>query len=209
MRNLLLILLVLSSMSFARRRTPKIDNSRIAREDVVYIDGTETVYSPIFWQATGGVKSLLLQASDDSTAGFASDSACASVELMQVFDNGTGNVIVLPSRAHPDSTGWPYGADFMLYDSLDIADMDTASYWSRVALPSQNANDDTVGTYYNDSLNAVGTAPGAFSYIPIVPDYSPGLVLKFTGKANNSTDGDGSRWIVRWYQENGAPVTEK
>jgi len=203
-----LIILMCVDVSYARRRrTPLINNSRIAREDVVYVDSLDVVYSPIFWQADGGVKSLLLQANDTTSAGFAGDSCVVSVELFQVFDYGAGHVVLLKSRAHPDSVTFPYGSDFVLFDSLNILAMDTTSYWTKVSIPNININGDTAGVYYNDSLNAVATAPYAFTYLPIVPDYSPGLVLKFTGLAGNVISGNGSKWIVKWFQENGQPVT--
>jgi hypothetical protein len=174
--------------------------------DTVILDGTETEYMSMHLQDNGGMKTLIIEARDDSTAGFANDSCCASVELLQGFNAGNSrNVFLFPSRAHPDSTTWPYGSAFSLDDSLHIAEMCTTCAWVRTATP-RVAFGDTVGWNYNQELDSAISGYGALIYYPISPDFSPFLTVKLTGKANNLKRG--SRWVLRVVQEDGIKVSK-
>jgi hypothetical protein len=175
----------------------------IVQIDTILLDGNETEYTALFSQDNGGAKSLLLEVMDDNSAGFASDSACARIELLQAFGLGDDkHVAVMPSRAHPDSTGWPYGVSFVINDSLRIAEMCTTCTWVQVASP-KTLFGDTVDWEYGGDIGSTVQTFGAMYYVPITPDFSPFMVLKFTGRANNAKRGAGSRWIVRWVQEGG------
>jgi hypothetical protein len=202
----LLALLLYNTAQGAAKTSPPY-NSKIAFIDTIRVDSTNVYYSDIFWQDNGAEKMLLIEADDDSSAGFADDSAAVKIELLQVarfLPNSDRYVVMLPSHAHPDST-YP-SLNFVLYDSLDIADMDTAAVWSRTAVPTKNLLGDTTGYTYNDVIGSAATGYGAFAYAGYTPDYSPGLVLKVTGLTSNKITGVGSRWIFRWIQVDGTKM---
>jgi hypothetical protein len=164
--------------------------------DTIWVDSTSVVWSDIFWQDNGGEKCLLVTLDDTSQAGVADDSASIKLELYQVFaDNAQyrrdfKNAWVLPSRAFPDSTSWPYSSSFALFDSLDILDMDSTAMWVRTATPvikRYGNRIDTLGYYYDTQLDsAVTDGSKAYAYVPIVPDASPGLAFKITGLARGA-----------------------
>lgn len=219
MKQTIILILALFTILFARDsrpRTPIVENSRLVHIDSIYVEETDTVWTDIFWQAAGEYKSILIEANDDSTAGTASDSACAQVTLWQVWDIGKSGVIVLPSRAHPDSTTWPNGSDFIISDSLDILSMEDSALWARGHLPYTTGTDSTstggdtidVAGYYNNVLDSIygGTQPGGYAYYMLSPDYSPGLVLRFVGRISNLTAG--SRWRILWFQQKAQNVTK-
>jgi len=205
--NLMLISIALLLFASATGAAPapysKGPYNTVVAVDTIYLDSTETEYTTMYLQDNGGAKSLVLEVFDDSTAGFASDSAAASIELLQGFGLGDDkHVALMPSRAHPDSTTWPYGGDFVIDDSLDVADMCTTCVWQRVATP-KTLFGDTVDWDYTQDVSSTVSTFGAMYYLPITPDFSPFMVLKLTGKASNLKRGSGSRWIVRWVQEGG------
>jgi hypothetical protein len=188
-------------------------NSERYYSDTLYIDSTETEYSDIFWQVGGGEKVLLVDAADTNAAGFASDSATVSIELMQVFGDpaNMSKVFMLRSRAQPDSTLWAYSDSFFISASLAIATFDTLAYWSRTATTLSDLGAAAVSGYtYGAALSAaVTTGRHACIYRPLVPDASPGICFKIKGAAGNAKRGAGSRWILSIYQVSGQPVTVK
>jgi len=193
-------------------------NSRYVFEDSVFIDSTVTVTMPIFWQDNGEQKFILLEARDDSSTGFASDSFSVKIEARQVFplNNRIGDynsfpyAVDLASKAHPDSTGYPYSSDFILFDSLDILDMDTACVYARNLIPATNSAGDTVDWVHGDTLLTLQTSGfGAFEYVAVPFDYSPGLTLKITGLLRNLKRGTGSFLRVRIGQLMGTNVKAK
>lgn len=185
-------------------------NAERVYSDTLYIDSTETEYSEIFWQAAGGEKILMIDAQDTSSAGFASDSASVSIELMQVFHDpaNASKVFMTRSRAQPDSATWAYSDSFFISASLAIATFDTTAYWTRTATPLRNPQGDTTGYTYGSALSAAatGTSRKAITYRPLVPDASPGICFKVKGLAGNNKGGAGSRWILSIYQVSGQPV---
>lgn len=167
--------------------------------DTLYIRDTEAKFSKIFWQPDGGVKSLLLSLDDTLAAGFANDSCKISVELMQIFYMTDKNVIVLPSKAHPDSLTYPGGKSWFLWSALEAKTIDTAALYLR----------GVTGTGYTDKIGAATTPRAAYVYMQIAPDFSPGICLRITGLNGNAKRATGSRIIIRWIQEIGSPVLGK
>jgi hypothetical protein len=204
MKRGLAVLLMLAGAAMARRSVEPLNT--LIWVDTLTIDSTETEWTDVYWQDNGAEKTLVVEAWNDSGTGFASDSACVGITLYQVFHlPGANSVVRLGSRAHPDSSTYPFGsAAFSLFDSLDIADMDTTALISRTAVPQVSSRDDTVGYYYTNTFGSAATATGAWAYISFAPDFSPGLVLQVTGKASNGIRGAGSKWVFRWYQSGGA-----
>ena len=189
------------------KKAGQMQNSNVVLDETMYVDATASVWTPAFAIDRGAYLSLLIEAFDDSTAGFASDSACVSIELYQVFPdtrNGVGYFNVFKSKAHPDST-YP-GTDWFLFDSLHIADMDTLAAYTRDADSVTIRQEKTV--IYGDSLVMADTnvVYGAQVYIDFAPDFAPALALKVTGKADNLTEGTGSRWRFKIIQMAGEPV---
>ena len=211
MKKLLLVLL-LASVVMGVTRKPY--NSHILLTDTVLVDSTEVEYTQIFWQDNGAEKSLLIEAYDDSTVGIASDSASVKIEVYQAFNRGIknqGEVVILPSHAHPDSTTYPFGSSFILYDSLEVKEMDSTAVWAKTSVPLLDVRGDTVGLDFQDGLDSLQTSGfGAFEYTTVgPPDFSPGLVLKITGLSSNLKRGSGSRWIFHWFQVKGTPTKGK
>ncbi len=208
----LFIILLMVSMLFARgKRTPEIENATIVNIDTILVDGTDTAWTQIFWQPAGTHKSILIEANDPNQAGLGSDSAAVQVVLFQVFDKGSdkSEVYLLNSRAHPDSTGWPNGTDYIINDSLDIADMAQTSLYARTSEANESGNE-SYAPVYNDTLGAVAsTQDGGTAYYALSPDYSPGIILRLVGRLTNAATSTGSRWIIRWYQQKSQPVTTK
>lgn len=203
----LMVVLVCAVAAMARYTAKP--TSTLLWVDTLVIDSTETEWTDIYWQDNGAEKTLVIEAQNDSATGFADDSACVLVQLYQVFHGPSNNVIRLPSRAHPDSSTYPFGSAFNVFDSLDIGDMDTTALIARTGVPELSSRGDTVGYYTNDSFGSAATATGAWAYISFAPDFSPGITLKVTGKASNGKRGVGSRWVFRWYQSLGAAVNTK
>jgi hypothetical protein len=188
-------------------------NSRVVWEDSVRVDSTASYRLPMFWQDNGGIRTLVIEARNDSTAGFASDSAAVRIEYRQNFPlskslPNSGNfpyILSLRSRAHPDSLSslWRGGSSFLLWDSLAIQSMDSAAVYSR----NRVLRAGTTKYSYGDSLKTLQTSGfGAFTYLSFLPDYSPGGNLVVTGKANNGKRGVGSVWKFRLYQQIGTSV---
>jgi len=205
---LLTVLLAALAVSAGRAPSRPAYNTRHFY-DTLYVASTADTFSQVFWQDAGMEKTLLIEMNDTSVAGFDSDSCAFKLELYQAWQTQPeSTIILLPSRANPDSTGWPYSSDFVLFDSLDIADMDTVSTYRRVAIPSTDLSGDTTGYYYKtgiDTLISVSAQIAAFAYVPIAPDASAGVAVKITGKASNKK-GAGSRIILKWFQVKGQPV---
>ncbi len=209
MKKTFILLLVLFTVISARgKRTPMIENAKLVTIDTIFVDATDTAWTQIFWQPAGTYKSVVIEGNDTNTAGLGSDSAAVQVVLFQVFDKGPdrSQVVLLDSRAHPDSTSWPNSSDFIISDSLDVADMAQTSLYNRTSELNISAND-TLGYVYNDTLGTLATTQtGATAYYMLSPDYSPGIILRLVGRLTNSTANTGSRWIIRWYQQGGEPV---
>jgi hypothetical protein len=203
MKKLLLILL-LSVIAYGKSTVPPV-NSSIVRSDTIIVSRDSVRYTPILYKMNRGMhKAVKITMNDTTNAGFASDTGAIRVEVYQAFNNfkDPSKVDIFPSRAHPDSSH-PGGTDFRLYDSLDIADMDTSAEWVlSVGGARVSASGDTLQLWYSESLDSVITAPlGAKSYMFLVPDYSPGLLLKVTGLIGKEIP-----VIIDWYIRDGTPV---
>jgi hypothetical protein len=212
-RSILTVVVVLAAVCFSKPMStagPML-NSDWVFVDSMRIDGTETKTTKAFGIDKGAQLSLLIEARDDSSSGFADDSASVQVKLYQVWPVSVGSreyFVRLNSKAHPDST-YP-GADWILFDSLDILDMDTASYYHRDVTIDSTGNRGKVRVW-GDSLvtaDSVGVV-GAVEYIDFAPDFSPALMLQLTGNLRNAKRGVGSMWIVRVTQLGGTPVKNK
>jgi hypothetical protein len=176
-------------------------NSFMFWNDSCRIDSTETKYLRVLANDAYANKTLLIEARDDSSAGFASDSACVKIEIVQVWPINRGNIeyfVELNSRAHPDSS-YPGGSDYVLFDSLDILSMDTVCVYKRNRVTITNPSGNS--SYAGDSLKTLQTSGfGAFVYTCLPPDASPAGVFKFTGTSKNEKRGAGSFWRIRGYQ---------
>jgi len=196
MKYLAIIMLIVSMVSAQKQRTDRMINTKLMRTDTVYVTGTGTAYTPIFWQAKANEKTIEIIMDDTSSAGYASDSASVSVTVKQVFDMGlTKSVNLYNSDAYTSG---------LLYDSVTIADLDTVTTWLRETAPIVRYGRDTTGYYATDALDTLTTRE-ASAYVQLVPDYSPGLVLLITGLTDNKV-GSANRVIIRWYQQQGLPV---
>ena len=193
-------------------------NTRYVFEDSCNIDSTDTVWMPMFWQDNGKEKFFLFEARDDSSDGFDSDSFSVKIDAYSVFNlnnrigdyNSFPYMVRLPSQGHPDSTSFPYSSEYILYDSLDILDMDTACVYARNLIPVLNSTGDTVDWSYGDSLSTLQTSGfGAFSYLQADFDYTPGLMLRIVGLTRNLKSGVGSFLRVRVGEMQGAPSKMK
>jgi len=223
MRKTIILLLLAVCVVFGRARNYggplTVRNISNTFTDTILVDSLDVEYSEVYWQCENVNWSLLIEAFDDSTAGFASDSACASVELLQVWPYGGGkHFVVLGSRAHLDSAIYVTASTaLMLWDSLHIADMDTAAKWVRSIDYYAGANSTDSIAYFIDELDSVETSThGAFAYTSPANkggEYSvyesPGIVIKLTGLLNNLKNGSGSRWIITITPTGGQPVYNK
>lgn len=212
-KTVFVLIFALFTISIARgKRTPMIENARLVHIDTIFVDGTDTAWTQIFWQPAGTYKTIMVEVNDTNTADLSSDSAAAQLTLWQVFDKGKDHsqVVVLPSRAHPDSASFANStSDFVLSDSLDIADMLQTGLYDRTSEVNISLGD-TLAPVYNDTLSTIATTQtGAFTYYDLRPDYSPGLLVRLVGRLTNAATATGSRWIIRWYQQTGQPVTTK
>lgn len=174
-------------------------NSNYIYTDSIWVDATDTVFSSAFPIDEGAHLTMILEARDDSAAAIGGDSACVRVELWQsypIFKGGRGYLVTFPSKAQPDST-YP-SPDWVMYDSLDIADMDTAAAYMR----DLKGADHRKTKIWGDSLVISDTLGnfGAMEYFAFSPDATPSAVLRFIGRATNKRIGPGSRWIVRIQQ---------
>lgn len=215
------ILLIAACAVFAvsSRSDYKPYNSHVIFEDSVWIDSTEVKTMEVFWQDNYAQKAVLVEARDDSSDGFASDSYSVKIEVYQDFPltndiSGKYNrfpyFVHLPSRAHPDSSTYPYGTDFILFDSLDILDMDTLAVYVRDSIPVTNSYGDTVDWAFGDSLKtAQESGFGAFAYQCVSFDYTPGLSFKITGLTRNRIAGVGTLTRIRMYGLDGAVTKGK
>jgi len=205
----LYVLLFAACIVFGKveKKAGSMQNSNVILDDSMFVDGTAAVWTPAFAVDRGAYLMLTVEARDDSTTGFASDSACVSIELYQLLPDvrhGKGYFNAFKSKAHPDST-YP-GTDWFLFDSLDIGMMDTLAAYTRDTTMFKIRQQ--TETIYGDSLVMADTNDvyGAQEYIDFAPDYSPALALKVTGKANNLTDGSGSMWKFKVIQMAGEAV---
>lgn len=208
MKRVVLLVLIIIAVVHGRTNTQE---NQLMYADTIFVDSVNVSYTKVFWQDKGTYKSVLIEAFDDSSAGFASDSISASIELKQVFNLGPKYFVVMNSRAHPDSTTYPNSTNFMLSDSMYLAKMDTTAKWIRTAIYKTNLLGDTVETNYSDDIatQATTTNRGAYWYQDLAPSYSPGILLKLTGKLQNKCKGPGSRWIIRLFMQEGEPVKQK
>lgn len=204
MKNVL-FMLVAAVAVFAQTPNyrPHPTNAMLFWEDSARVDGTDAVTFKAVWQDEIANKVLLVECRDDSSSGFASDSACVRVTAYQVFPMaGAQNsdlFVMLNSRANPDSTT-KYGSSvFNLFDSLNIKSMDTACVWKRNYVLSSNTWG-SKGPYPGDSLKTLQTSGyGAFAYTALPVDFSPAYTIKLTGLAPNAKRGAGSMWKLRIY----------
>lgn len=189
------VLLMVVGVMAQGRHTARPFNT-LMWDDTLIIDSTESEWTSIYWQDNGATKVLLVQAYDDSAAGFADDSACVGIDAYQVFN--VGNKVAVRIRST--------GADSSISDSLQLASMmDTTVSYLRNVSYKVRLGGDTVWTY-NDEWDTLSTDTCAFWYSTLAPDASPGISFKLTGKASNKIDGDGSKWILRVYQLIGSPM---
>lgn len=202
----LMLLLMLAASSFGYRRSVNMRNTDIIFEDSTRVDSTETVAMMAFGIDHGADFTVLIEARDDSSAGFSADSASVSMKVYQVWPVAVEDefyFVRLESRAHPDSTTslLSGGPSFTLFDSLDILEMDTASGYFRDYVGNTAGNRDEA-RHYGDSLVTLDTLSnfGAMAYTTFVPDVSPALQFEFTGTSGNKVEGVGSMWKVRVYQ---------
>lgn len=186
-----------------------MNNTRLVYNDTIRVDSLSAVWTQAFAIDQGVNLILELEADDDSTAGFADDSACVSVELYQAIPETRDNIgywKLYKSKNDPDST-YP-GTDFFLFDSLDITDMDTAAVFFRDTTSFTQRSGGGKIMVYGDSVVTADTLSKftALEYLAFTPDLTPALALKFTGLSPNKTEGVGSLWIIRVYQMYGDPV---
>lgn len=179
-------------------------NARSYYVDTVFVTGTDTAYSEIFWQGTNYQQSFVIEADDTSAAGVGGDSAAVAIEVLQAFEDGSRDVLLLHSRAHPDSLSFPYGSRFLL-GNLDATTMDTAAVYKRVRVPRIGVRGDTTGYIYSTEIDTLGSDVKALDYYTFPVHYSPGLVFRLIGAAGNKA-GSASRWIIRAYEQPGSPV---
>lgn len=217
MRRSLLLVVLMASFAMGANFDPFA--SYLVFEDSLRLDSTESKFMKVVYQDNGGNKTIVFEARDDSSAGFTSDSAAAKIEVFQVFPiaklgqnkmGGAPYFLRLKSHAHPDSSTYPFGSQFVLFDSLEAKTMmDSAAVYAR-DIESDTTAIWRVSKSYGDSLKTLQTSGfGAFTYSSVPFDYSPGFVLKFTGKASNKGTGVGSIWKVRVYQLAGTSVRTK
>jgi hypothetical protein len=204
------VLLACVAIAGAAVRNNNPLNSFIVWEDSVRVDSTETKRMTAAWIDNGAQLALVVEARDDSSAGFADDSASVAMSVYQVWPVTKGDsryFVRLPSRAHPDSTTVLFdgGADFRLWDSLHIADMDTAAVYLRNTVSGGGVLNRQAD--WGDSLKTLQTTGwGAFAYRTWSPDYSSALEFELTGNAANKIGGVGSMWKLRLYQLRGEKV---
>jgi hypothetical protein len=182
--------------------------------DTIRVDSLAAYWSDVWWQDDGGEKMLIIEAQDTAAAGFANDSACVRIELYQVQpSDNRKDFFIMKSRAHPDSSTYPFGSRFLVADSLNIKSMDSAAVYLRGTAPIlRYAGKDTTGYKFTDAVSSNITAArgsGAFAYFAFATDPTPGVVLRVTGLATNAKRGTGSRWVFRWVQVAGNPVRTK
>jgi hypothetical protein len=200
MRNILSVVFVVLAC-FAVAAQPSVSkgdptNALTTWEDSCRIDSTEGKWLTVPWIDNFTNKALLIEARDDSAAGFAEDSASVSIKLYQAFSITRDNKkfwAVLPSHAHPDSgylsNGWS------LYDSLNILDMDTANIYARNADTIKSFSGNVKGLSWGDSILTLQESGfGAFRYVSLSPDFSHGLALYIKGNIANARKGVGSMW---------------
>lgn len=204
----LLLLLVVSV--FAQKSTPYMDNSRLIMQDTLYIDSTETEYSKFVWLDRGANNVLLIEGADDSTSGFASDSAIVSLTLMQGFPVSYSRVAILNSKAHQDSTDWPGSSVNKITDSLRVSSMcDTSGLFKRDSQYVEIKRNDSSYVFMDHISGSRATGYGGFTYFPLIPDWSPFVSVKVTGLTGNMKRGTGSRWVLRVYSLDGTIVKSK
>jgi hypothetical protein len=207
----LALMLVVSAMVVGQglNTRPLPASSFIVYCDSLRLDSTETKYLRAVWQEGYANKALLVECRDDSSAGFANDSAAAEVRVEQLFPLTRGSTdcfVTLASRANPDSTT-KYGSSvFRLWDSLDIKSMDTACVYARNRV--QNPITGGAGGFYpGDSLKTLQTTGhGAFAYTALPYDFSPAVAFKVRGCRSNKKGGVGSVWVFRVYALKGEVV---
>lgn len=211
MRNTIIVLLAVVASVSAALRGGYPQNSMIVWEDSLRLDSTETKRMTAAWTDNGAQLALLVEARNDSTVGLASDSASAQIKLFQLFPVRKGDAhyfVRLNSRAHPDSTTslLAGGTDFVLWDSLHVASMDTQSVYLRnKVLGSAKLNRPFE---YGDSLKTLQATSvfGGFAYKTFAIDYSPAIELEVTGNLANGKRGVGSVWKFRLFQLGGTKV---
>jgi hypothetical protein len=188
-------------------------NSQLIWEDSVRIKGTETKIMKAMWQDGYAQKAVLIEARDDSTAGWKSDSGAVRLSVLQVFPftsvTGRQYFAALNSRANPDSTTKLGSSVFNLFDSLDIKAMDTSGVYLRSYYNSSTYGG--TGVVPGDSLKTKQTVTagfGAMTYIAQPYDFSPAVAFKLTGLASNLSRGVGSMWKIRVYGLKGNKVTQ-
>ena len=202
----LLVFVVGVGWSQPDKATPNI---QVVFDETLAVMGTGSDTSMIFWQTEGGVKTIVIGANDTSSAGLSGDSCAATIKMYQIFKNmsrysGTATlssgvaseVIMLNSRAHPDSTTSLHAGstNFNIISALDVKSMDTASIMNI-----------SRGAYITgkSSRNVWANA-----YYDLAPSYSNGVVFVATGSAANRKT-KSTLWRIRIFQEVGLPVVPK
>jgi len=193
----LLFIVVLFAMVQGRalRNAGEMSNSSYAPVDSFAIDSADVVYSRAFALDNGTYKTLMVEMRDDSSAGFASDRGAVSIEFMQLLPvdrNNNKYFSVLRSKADTTNGSYPAGGAYMLFDSLDIVDMDTASMRYRDVVIDSAWNKPR-GKMYGDSILVVDTTGnfGAVDYISFTPDFTPTGCFRVTGLKGSLAAGDG------------------
>ena len=212
---LMVVILIAFASVMARYPAPtqnKPRNSSVKFVDTLYIDSTESKWTDVFWQDFGAQKILFIQADDTSEGNFGGDSAAVKIELYQAFPRykNQKDVVLLQSRACPDSTSWPYSGEFVIDDSLDVLEMDTTCLYAFTAVADTLPTGDTVGYYYTTVIDSAVTDSAEYiacKHYLLTPDASPGIAFKVTGKASNKVAGSGTMWVLTVYQIDGEPVS--
>lgn len=195
-----ILIAVLLACVVAFGQASKSLNSKTVQVDTIFIDSLSVNYGSVVYMDRGTYNAILLQANDTNSAGFASDSIGYKIELMQAWSIDAQKVYLANSAAHPDTTTWPGSAGFTLVAALTIANMDTIVY-NRDTTWVKDVNGGLAGYKFKTRLRSTSaTAPNAYKYYFISPDFTPAYCLKITGTATNAKRKNGSRLIIRYEQ---------
>jgi hypothetical protein len=200
MKSIMVFLFAVLMLSTSYPQSQMVMNSKTIQVDTIFIDSLSVNYGSVVYMDKGTYNAILLQANDTNSAGFASDSIGYKIELLQAWNIDAQKVYLANSAAHPDTTTWPGSTGFTLVAALTVANMDTIVY-NRDTTQVRNYNGDLIGFKYKTRLkSAAVTAPNAYKYYFISPDFTPGYCLRITGTATNAKRKNGSRLIIRYEQ---------
>ena len=197
MRKAILLLLLLVVGVFAQYQEGPSNSKTIV--DTLWISGTDTVYSRVFWQDMDAEKTVMFCVDDTSAAGFGGDSIDLDCELMQV----------VASDNYESRRLWMFTSDAQaeIFTDLTVANLDTTSKYSRGVDYRTNASGDTVDYTPNNEIGSLYATAEACSYYYLLPDATPGIAFMIYGGAGNKTGSD-VMVIVRYTAITGAPVDE-